>query len=305
MNDAKPNPLISASELLEALDDPGIRIADVRYFPGEPERGRLEYDQGHIPGAAFVDIDKDLAAPNSRLEFLRAASRYAIERPGAGTEPLPDPAAFAARMSELGFGDEHMIVIYDAGYGQFGARMWAMLDRLGHKAARMLDGGIAAWKQAGGPWTAERPTPARATITLESEWPNTITRKQLVKLEGKVDLIDVRPPDTYSGAEAAAGTVGGHIPGARNCPCDSMVTEDGRMKSPAELLPLIRGEGERAGLPLVVSCSSGVNACFAALVARVAGLPDPLIYTGSFSDWSGTGMPIAQGSEPDGPIVDR
>ena len=305
MNDAKPDPLISASELLEALDDPSIRIADVRYFLGEPERGRLEYDEGHIPGAVFVDIDKDLAAPNSRLELLRAASRYGSERQGAGAEPMPDPVVFGKRMGELGFGSEHTIVIHDAANGQFGARMWAMLDRLGHPNVCMLDGGIAAWRKAGGPWTTEVSTPEHATMTLATEWPGTIDRKRLAEMQGQVDLIDVRAPSTYSGADAAAGTVGGHIPGARNCPCDSMVTEDGRMKSPKELLPLIRGEGERAKLPLVVSCDGGVNACFAALVARVAGLADPLIYSGSFSDWSGAGMPIAQGSEPERPIVNR
>ncbi len=305
MSEAKLNPLISASGLLEALDDPSIRIADVRYFLGAPGRGRLEYDQGHIPGAVFIDIDKDLAVPNSTLEFIRAASRYDSERQGAGAKPMPDPVVFAKRMGELGFGNEHTIVIHDAASGQFGARMWAMLDRLDHPNVRLLDGGIAAWQKAGGPWTTEVSTPEPATMTLATAWRGTIDRRQLAKMQGQVDLIDVREPDTYSGADAAAGTVGGHIPGARNCPCSSMMAEDGRMKPPEELLPLIRGEGERARLPLVVSCQSGVTACFAALVARVAGLADPLIYTGSFSDWSGTGLPIAQGSEPDDPAVNR
>ena len=91
----KPNPVISASELLEALDDPSTRIADVRYFLGEPGRGPKEFAQGHIPGAVYVDLDTDLAAP-----------------PGAGAKPVPDPAAFAARMGELGFGNEHAIVIH-------------------------------------------------------------------------------------------------------------------------------------------------------------------------------------------------
>ena len=284
----KLNPLISASELLEALDDPSIRIADVRYFLGEPGRGSKEFTEGHIPGAVYVDLDTDLAAP-----------------PGAGAKPMPDPAAFAARMGELGFGNEHTIVIHDAANGQFGARMWAMLDRLGHPNVRMLDGGIAAWKQAGGPWTAAVATPEPASMELAGEWPGTIDRDQLAELQGKVDLVDVRPPDTYSGADAAADAVGGHIPGARNRPCGSMMTEDGRMKPAEELLPLIRGEGERAELPLVVSCQSGVTACFGALAARVAGLPDPLVYVGSFSDWVGSDMPVAGSTEPDGPIVNR
>ena len=126
-------PLISAAELLEAIDDPGIRIADVRWFLGEPERGRVEYQQGHMPGAVFVDLDRDLAAP-----------------PGAGRHPLPDPTGFADRMGQLGFGDQHTIVVYDAASGQFGARMWWMLDRLGHRDVVMLDGGLAAWRRPAG-----------------------------------------------------------------------------------------------------------------------------------------------------------
>jgi thiosulfate/3-mercaptopyruvate sulfurtransferase len=286
MNGSVQNPLISAADLLAAIDDPSLRIADVRYFLGEPERNLPAYEAGHIPGAVYVDIDKDLAAP-----------------PGAGAKPLPDPATFAARMGELGFGDEHMIVIHDAANGQFGARLWVMLDRLGHKNVHMLDGGITAWKQIDGPWTTEKSTLAPATMTLASEWPNTVDRTQVVELQGKVDLVDIRPPQTYSGEDAAADAVGGHIPGARNRPCGSMMTEDGCMKRAHEVLPLIRGEGDRAQLPLVISCQSGVTACFGALAARVAGLPDPLIYVGSFSDWIGQKMPVAQGSEPDGPIA--
>ncbi len=284
----KTFPLISAAELLEALSDPSIRIADVRFFLGEPGRGRKEYDEGHIPGAVYVDLDTDLAAPD-----------------GPGAKPVPDPVAFAARMGELGFGSEHTIVIHDAASGQFGARMWAMLDRLGHPNVKMLDGGIAAWKKVGGPWTTEVPAPEPATMTLATEWTGTVDREELTELEGRVDLVDVRAPDAYSGKEATPGTIGGHIPGARNRPCGSMMTEDGRMKPADEVRPLIRGEGDRAELPLVVSCQSGVTACYGALAARVAGLPDPLVYIGSFSDWSASDMPVASGSEPNGPIVDR
>ena len=97
----------------------------------------------------------------------------------------------------------------------------------------------------------------------------------------------------------------GHIPGARNRPCASMVADDGRLLPAGDLRPLIRGQGERAQRPMVISCGSGVTACFGMLAARVAGLPDPVLYPGSFSDWVGAGMPVVDGSEPDGPIVNR
>ena len=281
MTDEHRHPLVTADELLEALGDPDLRLADVRWFLGEPERGQAEYAQGHIPGAVFVDLDRDLAAP-----------------PGEGRHPLPDPTGFADRMGELGFGDEHTIVIYDAAQGQFGARMWWMLDRLGHESVYLLDGGIAAWSAVGGPWTAERSTPMRATMTLATEWPGTMDRETVAASRDAIDLVDVRAPERYRGEVEPMEKVAGHIPGARNRPCGSMVEEDGRMLPPDRLAPLIRGEGERAARPLVISCGSGVTACVGMLAARVVGLPDPVLYPGSSSDWVGAGMPVVTGQEP-------
>ncbi|MEX1296576.1 MAG: sulfurtransferase [Candidatus Limnocylindrales bacterium] len=275
------SPLVSAEELLEALDDPSLRVADVRWFLGQPERGQAEYAQGHIPGAIFVDLDRDLAAP-----------------PGEGRHPLPDPTAFADRMGQLGFGDEHTVVVYDAAQGQYGARLWWMLDRLGHEEVYTLDGGIDAWRAVGGPWTAERSTPMRATLTLASAWPSITDREEVASSRDAIDLVDVRTPERYRGEVEPMERVAGHIPGARNRPCGSMLAEDGRMLPAAEVLPLIRGEGERSERPLVISCGSGVTACFGMLAARVAGLPDPILYPGSYSDWVGAGLPVATGSEP-------
>jgi thiosulfate/3-mercaptopyruvate sulfurtransferase len=281
-------PLVSATELLAALTDPSLRIADVRWYLGEPERGQAEYAQGHIPGAIFVDLDRDLAAP-----------------PGEGRHPLPHPTGFADRMGQLGFGDHHTIVIYDAAQGQYGARMWWMLDRLGHQSVYMLDGGIAAWKAADGPWTAERSTPMRTTMTLATEWPGTMDRETVAASIDAIDLVDVRVPERYRGEMEPMEPIAGHIPGARNRPCATMLTADGLMLTPAEVRPLIRGRGERAERPLVISCGSGVTACFGMLAARVAGLPDPILYAGSYSDWVGAGLPVARGPEPEGPLVDQ
>ena len=281
MTDDGTNPLVSAAELLDALDDPSLRIADVRWFLGEPGRGQIEYAEGHIPGAIFVDLDKDLAA-----------------QPGQGRHPLPDPTAFANRMGELGFGDGHTIVIHDAGNGQHGARLWWMLDRLGHPSVYTLDGGITAWKAVDGPWTAARSTPVRATMTLATDWPGTMDRETVAASRGSIDLVDVRAPERYRGQTEPMERVAGHIPGARNRPCESLLTEDGRMMPAEDVLPLIRGEGERAERPLVISCGSGVTACFGMLAARIAGLPDPILYPGSYSDWVGANMPVVTGIDP-------
>jgi thiosulfate/3-mercaptopyruvate sulfurtransferase len=281
VTDGAPSPLVSARELLDALGDPVLRVADVRWFLGEPERGPAAYAQGHIPGAIFVDLDRDLAAP-----------------PGEGRHPLPHPTAFADRMGELGFGDEHTIVIYDAAQGQYGARLWWMLDRLGHEDVHVLDGGIAAWKAIGGPWTVGRSTPMRATMTLRTEWPGTMERDAIAGSAGEIDLVDVRAAERYRGEVEPMEQVAGHIPGARNRACASLLGEDGRMLPPDVILHLIRGEGERAERPLVISCGSGVTACFGMLAARVAGLPDPILYPGSYSDWVGAGMPVVTGPDP-------
>ena len=286
MTDSTPSPLISATDLLAAIDDPSLRIADVRFFLGEPERGLAEYQQGHIRGAIFVDLDRDLAAV-----------------PGAGRHPLPDPTRFADRMGELGFGDEHTIVIHDAHNGQYGARLWWMLDRLGHRNVFMLDGGLSAWSAAGGELTVAKTSHLRAAMTLANDWPRTMDRAEVAASKDTVDLIDVRASERYSGESEPIEKVGGHIPGARNRPCGSMMTNDGRLLPADEVLQLIRGEGARSELPLVISCGSGVTACFGMLAARVAGLPDPILYPGSFSDWVGHDMPVATGPEPVGPLT--
>jgi len=283
MTDHVRNALVSADDLLAAFDDPSIRIADVRWFLGEPERGHREYQQAHIPGAVFVDLDRDLAAA-----------------PGAGRHPLPDPTAFADRMGQLGFGDEHTIVIHDAHSGQYGARLWWMLDRLAHPSVFVLDGGLDAWRDAGGELTAEKTSHLRATLTLLERWPNTIDCEGVTASVGSIDLVDVRASERYTGESEPIEKVAGHIPGARNRPCASMLDADGRMLPPEHLLPLVRGDGARAALPLVLSCGSGVTACFGMLAARVAGLPDPILYAGSYSDWVGRGMPVTVGPDPGG-----
>ena len=128
MSQRLDGPLISAAELASRIGDPRLRMADVRWYLDDPRRGRVEYAVGHVPGAVFIDLDRDLAASAGR-----------------GRHPLPDPAAFADRMGELGFGDDHAIVAYDTANGMVAARLWWMLDRLGHREVAILDGGLAAW----------------------------------------------------------------------------------------------------------------------------------------------------------------
>lgn len=275
-----PGPLVSAEALAGHLGDPRLRIADVRWYLGDLRRGRDEYAAGHIPGAVFVDLDHDLAAPV-----------------GSGRHPLPDPTAFTDRMAGLGFGDAHTIVAYDTSRGMVAARLWWMLDNLGHHDVAVLDGGLEAWTQAGGELTQVLPTHLRTALSLADRWSGTIDRAQLAADPEAVDLVDVRAPERYRGETEPVDRVPGHIPGARNRPVATLVDERGRMLPPDRLRTLIV-DGPRAERPQVVSCGSGVNACFAILASRVAGLPDPLLYAGSYSDWSAAHLPVHTGDAP-------
>jgi len=285
--------LISAAELAAHLDDPDLRIADVRWSLATPAAGRVAYAEAHLPGAVFLDLDTVLTAAE-----------------GPGRHPLPDPAAFAAALGALGIGREHRVLAYDDAGGTVAARLWWMLDALGHARAAVLDGGIAAWRAAGLPLTAEVPTrpPVEpgARVTAAPTWPRTIDRAALAPRLGTVTLLDARAPERYRGEVEPIDPVAGHIPTALSAPTGSFLAPDGRFLAPGALRARFEALAEAAegrsvaaaDRPVVVQCGSGVNACQLALAARVAGLPDPLLYPGSYSDWSRAGMPIATGDEP-------
>ncbi len=272
--------LISAEALLARLGDPDLRIADVRWYLGEPDRGRGRYEAAHIPTAIFLDLDGDLSAPS-----------------GPGRHPLPEPAEFAARLGQLGIGNEHAVVLYDDGPGTIAARPWWMLDNLGHPNVALLDGGLAAWTAAGGPTTTDMPSYPPAHLDLRGAWSKVIDRETLRSRLGDVVLLDLRAPERYRGEVEPVDRIPGHIPTARNMPAATSLGEDGRFLDPGTLAGHLRGLGA-GSRPTVVYCGSGVNACHGVLAARLAGLPDPILYPGSYSDWTRSGLPIQTGSDP-------
>ena len=279
--------LITVDELNAALHDPAaapdLRLVDVRWYLLRPGDGRRAYEAGHLPGAAFVDLDADLSA-----------------REGPGRHPLPEPAAFAARLGRLGIGDNHRVVTYDDAGGGVAARLWWMLDALGHQRVEVLDGGIAAWLAAGLPLATEEPRWPPASLHLAGTWPRTIDRDALAEGLGRLRILDGRAGERYRGEVEPVDTAAGHIPTAISAPTGGNLGPDGRFLSPDALRARFRDLGA-ATAPVVVSCGSGTNACQLALAMRVAGLPDPLLYPGSFSDWSRAGLPVATGPEPGRP----
>ncbi len=269
--------LISPEALLARLGDPRLRLADVRWWLTDPGRGRRDYEAGHLPGAVFVDADTDLVGPA-----------------GPGRHPLPSPIAFAARMAELGFGDDTTIVAYDDAGGTIAARLWWMLDDLGHRDVHVLDGGIQAWTALDGPLSRDVPAVTAATLNLRDAWSRTIDRDELVARLGRVTLIDARAGERYRGETEPVDPVAGHIPTAISLPTAGNLGPDGRFLPPEAL----RARFGTLDGEVVTSCGSGVNACHHALAMRVAGLPDPILYPGSYSDWSRAGLPVATGDTP-------
>jgi thiosulfate/3-mercaptopyruvate sulfurtransferase len=282
------SPLISASELAVRLDDPTLRIADVRWVLGSPGKGREAYETGHIPGAIFLDVDSDLVAAD-----------------GPGRHPLPSPKAFRERLEAAGFGTEHDIVAYDDVGGWVAARLWWMLDDLGHQRAFVLDGGYPAWEAVGGSITTAVPAFPRARLELAERWSNVIDLDGVVDRLGELVLLDARGAPRYRGETEPIDAVAGHIPTARNVPTAGNLDADGRVLAADALRARFEGLGAGATAgPVVTSCGSGVAACFTSLAMRVAGLPDPVLYPGSYSDWTQQHMPIATGPEPGVPTAE-
>ena len=273
------SPLIDDAELAGLLSDPALRLADTRWYLDEPDRGRAGYDAAHLPGAVFIDLDRDLTAPQ-----------------GPGRHPLRARADFAAAMGRFGFGDEHRIVVYDDRSGIIAARLWWMLRDLGHETVQVLDGGIVAWMAAGRPVTDTSHPIIPATLTVRPAATRQIDPETLARRLGTVTVLDARAPERYRGEVEPIDPVAGHIPTARNAPAVDNLGPDGRLLPAAQLAARYRRLG--GDRDVVASCGSGVFACHDILAMTVAGLPEPILYPGSWSDWSSAGMEAAVGPEP-------
>jgi thiosulfate/3-mercaptopyruvate sulfurtransferase len=276
-------PLISVDELAARIGDPDLRVVDVRWYLNQPGAGRRAYDAGHIPGAMFLDLDADLSAAE-----------------GPGRHPLPDPEEFGARLARAGIGSDQFVVAYDDAGGTVAARLWWMLDNLGHRAVKVLDGGIHAWVAAGHELTDEEPHWPPAKLALADRWHNVIDRPGIARRLGGLTLLDARAPERYRGEVEPIDPAAGHIPTAVSAPATGNLDADDHFLPRSTLrenFSALAGKGRQ----MVTSCGSGTTACHHALAMRHAGLPDPLLYVGSFSDWSTAGMPVATGDEPGAP----
>lgn len=289
MGEPLPGPLVDVEWLRSALAEPDSRIvlADCRWYPDRPMQGYLD---GHIPGAVYIDVDEDLAAP------------VRDDRVG-GRHPLPDPVRFASAMSRAGIGDDTPVVAYDDARGSTAARLWWMLHVIGHQVA-LLDGGLQAW---GDPIeSGEGRAPIPATFTPRP-WPRqaVVDAREIdqLRIDPAAVIIDVRAAERYRGETEPIDPVAGHIPGVRSVPWTDIVDpQTGRFRSPQELRARYAEAGLRPGddqrVP-VAQCGSGVTACHALIAFELAGIEGGRLYVGSWSDWiSDPKRPIATGPDP-------
>jgi len=265
---------------------PHLRIADVRWSLTGPS-GWEKYREGHIPGAVYVDLDRDLSRPG-----------------GPGRHPFPATEDFARFLGSIGVGPETHVVAYDDAGGSIAARFWFLLRVHGHERASVLDGGFQAWKAAGLPVTTDEPriSPVDPPLLVldrrrlaERTEVEAISRRK--KGERGPILTDARAPERYRGEVEPVDPRAGHIPGAVNAPVAGNL-RDGRFLPPPELRALYErlGAGQQE---VIASCGSGVTACHTLLALDLAGLPPGRLYVGSFSDWSSRPeTPVATGPEP-------
>lgn len=276
--------LISAAELA-ALPSGDVLIVDCRYDQADPGKGERDYRAGHVPGAVFASLDRDL-------------SDLSRQSQGLGRHPLPLEADFAATLGRWGWHPGLQVVTYDAGSGALAAsRLWWLLRLAGERAVAVLDGGFAAWQDAG--LTVETAEPSRGATQVQVHYDPAQVVLDHAAVIGQPDqvLLDARAAPRYRGDSEPLDRVGGHVPGALNRPFADNLQADGRFK-PADVLKreFLAVLGEWAPSQVVHSCGSGVTACHNLLAMEHAGLAGSRLYAPSWSGWvSDPSRPVAKG----------
>jgi thiosulfate/3-mercaptopyruvate sulfurtransferase len=281
--DTASSPLTDAAALARSLAGPRPPVLlDVRWKLGGPP-GISEFRAGHLPGAVFVDLDRDLAST-----------------PGSGgRHPLPTAGSFQAAMRRAGVGETGPVVVYDEADATAAARCWWLLRYFGHPQTAVLDGGYLGWVAAGGAVEGGDGTvPASGGFTARPGEAPLLDARSSARLARDGVLLDARAAERYRGETEPVDPVAGHIPGAVSAPTAGNVGPDGRFLPPAALRERFAGLGADGAAPVGVYCGSGVTAAHEVLALALAGLPAAL-YAGSWSEWiTDPERPVATGPQP-------
>ena len=281
--------LLVAQVVREHLNDPDWVVVDCRSVLSDPALGRRSYAENHIPGAVFLDLDKDLAGP---------------VLPETGRHPLPDVTSIVATLGAVGIENSSNIVVYDQDNGAIAARAWWILRWLGHGSVYLLDGGYSRWDQLGFPLetgeVAREPTQYDVAPCLTRILTTADLEENLDKLR-EHKLLDARDRQRFLGKKEPIDPVAGHVPGAVSLPFAEFVREDGTWLPLSARAGLLENAlGPDKNVDWSVMCGSGVTACHLAISGIEAGYNEPRLYAGSWSEWiRDPDRPIGTGAGPD------
>lgn len=264
--------LIEVADLLELQKNSAPVILDCRYALADPESGTRSYAAGHIPGAHYASLHRDLSAPVQRF---------------GGRHPMPTSVQFQQYARNLGINSDTPVIVYDDNRLGFAARAWFLFYFFGHKTVSILNGGLQAWRDAGQALETSEPAPCEPGNFSATPKENLLVHYEELKPtlgNAPWQLVDARDQERYKGLEEPIDPIAGHIPTAINQPWKGMTDESsGKVKSPQVLSQ--QWESLANGRPLLNYCGSGVTACVNFFAQHLAGRRDSLLYPGSWSDW--------------------
>ena len=267
------NVLITPSSLVDCINNNNYVIIDTRFSLIDPNQGQNSYNQGHIPNAVYAHLDNDLAGKITSL---------------TGRHPLPDINKISALFRSWGISKESHVVVYDDCNSAFAARLWWLLRWLGHKRVSVLDGGMSAWLSCGFTLTQLLPVITEgdfeaSTVALKT-WSTEMIEQWLLNKTHFL-LVDARDKDRFSGSSEPIDKVAGHIPNAINIPFMDFINSDGSWKEQSLIKKIFVNKNITNCQEWGVMCGSGVTACHLSISAVIAGITEPALYPGSWSEW--------------------
>ncbi|MEX2162666.1 MAG: sulfurtransferase [Sulfuricaulis sp.] len=276
--------LVDTDTLFRQLDDSCWIVFDTRFVLSDADAGERAYAAGHIPGARYANLDKDLSAPQAT---------------NSGRHPLPNPGTLAEKLGQWGVDKNKQVVVYDDACGAMAARLWWLMRWLGHEAVAVLDGGLHKWQDEGKPLTTMTPNILPSHFFPEISDDMCVTADQVEAMLNNMSgqLIDARAAKRFRGEQEPLDKVAGHVPGAVNLPYAENLNIDGKFK-PAVILRdrYLNVLKDVKPMDVVHMCGSGVTACHNLLAMEHAGLSGSKLYAGSWSEWiTDNRRPVATG----------